>query len=290
MTTKDITQHETALRCHYEELVARGKHVKPRGLEVIEIENYAFSLPPYVRFANFADRKLNLDYIKTEFLWYLKGDKFDTSITEYAKMWSDLINEDGTINSNYGQYIFGEQQQFLRALSELKKDKDSRRATIMILSHSHLDSKTNDYPCTYAINFRIRNNALNMSVRMRSQDAIYGFGNDIPCFSFIHEMMTCALQDTYDELECGEYHHCADSFHVYERHFDMLNKIAGNGIEKSKYDYVECPRISGAAEVAFLLKHDFTVIPDEFHFSKWLTTFSQEKFGTVLQHLKLTKS
>jgi len=177
-----------------------------------------------------------------------------------------MIDKGKFINSNYGQYIFGDCKQFDNVIDTLKEDKDSRRASIVILSKEHLLSVTNDVPCTYSINFRIRKNKLNMTVRMRSQDAIYGIGNDAPTFSFIHEMMWNALKEFYLELEYGMYHHSADSFHVYERHFKMLDKIVLN----DKYEDVECPEISGPEEVKFIRSMNFTKIPKKFKFSLWL--------------------
>lgn len=251
-----------------------GQYVKPRGELIIELENYSYELKPYVRFQNFESRKLNLDYIKTEFLWYLKGDRFDLSICDYAKIWKSVVNKDGSINSNYGQYIFGKENQFDNVVSLLSKDKDSRRASIMILNNQHLKSDTNDVPCTYSLNFRIRNNKLNMSVHMRSQDAIYGMGNDAPAFSFIHEMMLNALKRYYPELEYGNYHHSADSFHVYERHFKMLDSLNSGA---DQYIHIDCPKISGPEEVDFLKNVSFNEIPENFKFTKWLNSRENNK-------------
>jgi thymidylate synthase len=232
-------------------------------------------LPPYVRFANFKARKLKLEYIKREFRWYLKGDRYDTSITEHASMWKGLVNADGGINSNYGQYI---NKQFDKVIETLKADKDSRRAGIMILSSEHLLSDTKDVPCTYAMNFRIRDNKLNMTVHMRSQDAIFGMGNDAPAFSFVQEMVYVTLRDTYPELVMGNYHHFADSLHIYERHFEMVEEILEHPIE---FDSIDCPRISSSAEVEYLRSNqiendldmtDINPIPDEFNFVKWLVS------------------
>lgn len=252
----------------FADLSSKGKCVQPRGQLVLEIENYTYEMPPFVRFQNFESRKLNIKYIKDELLWYLRGDKYDTSIAEKAKIWQGIINEDGSINSNYGQYIFSGSNQFDNAIKTLVDDKDSRRASMMILRDSHLLSDTKDVPCTYALNFRIRFDTLNMSVHMRSQDAIFGMGNDLPAFSFIHEMMTNALRKYYPSLKYGSYFHVADSFHVYERHFKMLDKL----IKDDPYIPVECPKISGPEEVDFLRKLDFSHIPDAFEFSKWLKT------------------
>jgi thymidylate synthase len=271
---------EYIFRHIYTDLIEKGKRTSPRGQKSIEIENYTYNLPPYVRFTNFESRKFNLNYIKTEFLWYLRGDKFDTSIINHAKMWGNLINSDGSINSNYGQYVFRDVpiSQFDNVVNQLKKDKDSRRASIMILSKDHLLSDTNDVPCTYAINFRIRKNALNMSVRMRSQDLFWGMANDAPAFSFVHEIMLNILREFYPDLEYGNYHHSADSAHVYERHFNLLEKITGLNIEfKDKisgqldaYTEILCPKISGYEEAKNLIKCRFDDVPENHLFTKWL--------------------
>ena len=253
----------------YHSLDSEGNFVSPRGLLIKEIENANYVLPPYIRFTNFKARKLNLTYIKREFLWYLKGDKYDTSITEHAALWKGLINKDGSINSNYGQYI---NKQFDHVISLLISDKDSRRASIMILTAEHLLSETFDLPCTYALNFRIRNNKLNMTVHMRSQDAIFGMGNDVPTFSFIQEMIYVTLRDTYPDLVMGNYYHFVDSLHVYEKHFQMIKEILQNPTE---FESIICPKISSSAEVQYLfqtdLRHiDKISIPEHYLFTHWL--------------------
>lgn len=217
-----------------------GKIVVSRGLETKELMGYTYNLPARVRFMCFDDRKLKMDYVKQEFLWYLLGEPRDLSICKAASMWAGLVNEDQTINSNYGYYIFNPKggfegkSNFERVKNTLTQDPYSRRATMVILNTDHLNSTTKDYPCTVYINFLIRDNALHMFVRMRSQDAIYGMGNDAPFFSFIHELMYWTLrnneQKIFADLQLGNYQHSADSFHVYHRHYDMLDKIVENPV------------------------------------------------------------
>lgn len=249
----------------FRDLRDRGRSACPRGLQVLELENYSYELPPFVRFQNFASRKLNLGYIKAEFLWYLRGDKFDHSIAEKAKIWREIVNEDGSFNSNYGAYLFTGGQ-FDNVIKVLSEDADSRRASAVILTAEHLSSDTKDVPCTYAMNFRIRDNKLNMSVHMRSQDAIFGMGNDVPMFSFTQEMVLNSLLPTYSHLEMGSYFHTVDSLHVYERHFKTLDALA----DGDEFAQISCPRISGPDEVRHLRALDFSCG----EFSRWLTNES----------------
>ena len=253
----------------YSDLRINGKEVLPRGLKTLEIENYNIDFPPYVRFCSFESRKLKLEYIKTEMKWYLRGDPYDLSIVDHAALWKGMINSKGLINSNYGQYVFGEMNQFDFVVNELKKDRDSRRAVITILQPYHtINDDLKDVPCTYGLSFRIRNNKLNMTVKMRSQDSYFGLCSDIPIFSFIQEMILNSLREFYSELEYGNYHHFVESFHIYERHFKFLNELS----EASEFSLIDCPKISGPDEVKFLRKLKFDDIPSEYMFTKWLTS------------------
>lgn len=252
----------------YIRLWSCGKQCSPRGMKVVEVENFMYNLPPYVRFTNFSSRNMNLSYLKREFLWYLRGDQFDLSICDHAQIWKNIVTPQGLINSNYGHYIFN-LGGFDWVVEELSQDKDSRRASITILNRSHLVPGNKDVPCTYSLNFRIRDNELNMTVHMRSQDAIFGMTNDAACFSLIHEMMYVTMRETYPELQYGIYTHVVDSFHVYERHFGMMEKLA----KGDDYVSVNCPKISSKAEVDFLKsgKAGLEPAPAEFAFTHWLT-------------------
>ena len=94
---------------------------------------------------------------------------------------------------------------------------------------------------------------------MRSQDAIFGMGNDAPVFSFFQEMIYITLKSFYPTLEMGEYFHFADSFHIYEKHFKMIEKILKNSEELPNNEYIpiQCPKISSIDEVEYLRKINF---------------------------------
>jgi hypothetical protein len=65
----------------------------------------------------------------------------------------------------------------------------------------------------------------------------------------------------------GYYFHSVDSFHVYERHWGMLEKI----IEGDDFEKIECPKISGPQEVEYMMKriHDKNH-KSNYEFSNWL--------------------
>ena len=252
----------------YSDILNNGIEESPRGCKILELENYSFRLHPINdRFTSFKARKMNLDYAKFEIAWYLRGNRFETeSVCDKAQMWKTIIDVDGGINSNYGQYIFKDQEQLVWVINELQRDKSSRRAVMTLLNCTHLRDNNPDVVCTYAIGFRIRRGKLNMTVHMRSCDAIWGMTNDVFCFSVIYEIAYCLLQKTYPDLEIGEYYHIADSLHVYERHFNMLQELVSQG--QSGHEIVECPRIHGHNEAIRLWDQSEPLESDSF--SHWL--------------------
>lgn len=201
-----------------------GKTSSPRGEMIREIEDYQITIDPLFPFMNFKHRNLKVDYFKKEMLWKLTGDPFNDEIKKHAKMWESVQNSDGSFNSNYGQYWFGEQAGLLKAFNELARDQFSRRAIIPMLNSSHIGPGVRDTVCTEAVGFRIRDGFLNMSVHMRSSDQIFGLGTDIPTFAFLHRLMLGMANSLYP-LSLGSMTITAMSSHIYGRHFDMVGSI-----------------------------------------------------------------
>ena len=228
-----MSQQEKYLEI-YEDLIIKGKERSPRNLLTKEIENYHVEFLPNHQFINFESRKLNINYIKKEIQWYFKGDLYDLSICDEASIWKKCVTN-GKLNSNYGHYLFSNVGLGF-VVNELLKDNDSRRALVSIFdSHKHLYSDNNDVPCTCTLGFRIRDGKLNMTVHMRSQDAVYGLGNDLPFFNLCWEVVSVLLN-----VQQGKYHHFVESFHIYEKHFDMVNKI----LDDDNFTEITRPKIA----------------------------------------------
>jgi thymidylate synthase len=263
----------------FRDIKANGRFTAPRNKQVLEIENYHYELPPYVRFCSLTPRALKLDYIKQEQLWFLRGDPYDLSILQYSNIWKNIVVR-GRLNSNYGQAFF-RRGGIDWVVLELCKDKDSRRACITILGSEdiHLRPDAKDVPCTVYLNFRIRTapggcDFLNMSVHMRSQDAVYGMGNDAPAFSILQEIILQKLRfHKYPNLQLGTYHHTSDSFHVYERHYAMLEELVAEDVG---FDWIQpgvgVPYIQSSDEVDYMLTdmHNGVEPAPEYPFAKWL--------------------
>ena len=92
----------------------------------------------------------------------------------------------------------------------LKANPDTRQATISIYDGKEIDNYQYDTPCTYAVQFTIIDDHLDMAVCMRSNDLWYGFCNDQYCFSLLQAYVAQMVG-----VPIGEYYHYAHNMHIY---------------------------------------------------------------------------
>lgn len=230
-------------------LMSYGLEAHPRGTTTREIINYNITLVyPRNRVITFRERNTSTKYLLGEFIWYLSGSSDPKGILPYAKFWDGIRNggdideyPEGTINSNYGNRLFGcalpssfwEGQiqpinQWAETLEILKRDRDTRQAIMNIHVPSDRHAGNKDVPCTLSLQWFIRENKLHLIVNMRSNDVILGFTNDVFQFTMLQEAMMLRLRETYPDLQLGYYYHNAGSMHIYDRHFEMANRIIAN--------------------------------------------------------------
>jgi thymidylate synthase len=222
-------------------LMTHGTETSPRGSKSREILNYNITLQnPRNRVITFAERNTNTKYLLGEFIWYLTGSNDPAGILPYSKFWDNIRNTNnlpgypsGTVNSNYGNRLFGISDvdafhgvnQWKETIDLLTKDKDSRQAIMNIHVPSDRHNGNKDVACTLTLQFLIRENKLHMITNMRSNDIILGFTNDVFQFTMLQECLMLELRAAYPQLELGHYYHNAGSMHVYERHYEMAQKI-----------------------------------------------------------------
>lgn len=198
-----------------------GMESSPRGLKIKEtLGCNIYILNPMNNLVYNSHRLTSPYYLAQEYYWYLSGDRSIESISKYAGFWNRIANNDGTINSNYGAYIFKPQIQYLKddvsqwdhIVKLLKEDPSSRQAFIQIPIAPFRDTK--DVCCTSSFQFFIRSGKLMMITHMRSNDIIKGFCNDITFFCSLQIMLAAELG-----IPCGWYRHVVGSMHVYENDF-----------------------------------------------------------------------
>jgi len=159
------------------------------------------------------EREWKEDYAEAEWQWYLSGERSIRALGNiYGKIpeiWKRMADDNGNVNSNYG-WQWQRNKQIDHVVGLLRVDPNTRQAAISIYDCKEYDSYTYDTPCTYAVQFTIVNNRLDMCVTMRSNDLWYGFCNDQYQFSKLQEMVSKEL-----DIETGVYYHFAHNMHLY---------------------------------------------------------------------------
>ena len=173
----------------------------------IEIEN------PTDNLITNKERSWSLDYAKSEWEWYSSGDpsvyKLGAIHGKLPPIWKRMADENGNVNSNYG-YQWQRNNQLDYVVDLLKNNKETRQAAISIYDAKEHDKYSTDTPCTYAVQFTVLNNRLNMSVYMRSNDLWYGFCNDQYQFSMLQQLVAERVC-----IDVGTYYHHAHNLHLY---------------------------------------------------------------------------
>lgn len=172
--------------------------------------------------------EVNQDYVDNELRWYESEstniyDIYDDPNKEPPQAWQYSANTHGEINSNYGFLIWNNRFhcQYERALEELEENPDSRRA-IMIYNRPDIwmeynNNGKNDFICTNAVTYYIRNDELQAVVQMRSNDVVFGYKNDFAWQQYVLESLANDLS-----IQPGFITWQVQNLHVYERHFHLV--------------------------------------------------------------------
>ena len=223
----------------------------PRGQKIYEISNYSFSvLDPTSAAISTLDPDRNeviKKYYEKEKELYNSCSNTAEDFVKASKFWDKLKNPDNTINSAYGYLIwkiknagnsvwqlygvkreeYVERTQWDWAKESLLRDKDSRQAVM----HFNLPTQqwfgNKDFTCTMHVSFMIRENRLNLSIVMRSNDIVKGSAYDWPWFSSLSEKMVQELKPSYPDLEIGKLNFLAHSMHLYEKDLEIAKKMIG---------------------------------------------------------------
>lgn len=221
----------------------------PRGLPIREKVDYCFRVlnptsGPIVT-ADAERNKTIADYTIKEVALYDSGTNKVADFAKASKFWEHLANPDGTINSAYGFLIwknysctsnFSDRAMtpWEWAKESLIADKDTRQAVMHFAKDEHKWMGNKDQVCTLTGNWLIRDNKLNLTIVMRSNDMVKGLAYDLPWFCGLMDKMLEELKPTYPNLEKGHYTHFCHSIHCYEKDSDVIAKMLGSDDSSSQ--------------------------------------------------------
>lgn len=193
----------------------------PRNMPTLEAENFSYSLLSGQSIPTLMGTKQgSIEYFSALYADTVLGSSRPIKLREVDPSWPNEVS-----TSMYGYSLLGKQTWAYSSLDMLVRklmlDPDTRQACFMILRKTHMLSDA--IPCTYGMNFRIRDGKLNVSVHMRSQDLVGSMCSDI-CFArIVQDMVVTALPvGPLGPLTAGTVHFAVDSAHVYEKDFDIL--------------------------------------------------------------------
>lgn len=254
-------------RLGMQELLEYPEYVTaPRNQKIYEKINAMFILtdPDNNLFSCPNDKSIThqTGYLKKELTLYLAGVNDAESFVKASKFWDNIKAADNTINSAYGNLIFNPtladgRSQWDWAKDSLIADKDSRQAIIRFNNTSHQYSGVKDFPCTLVGIFHIRNNALQLTIDMRSNDIRKGFQYDVPFFTILQRLMFLELKEFYPELTLGKYVHLANSFHLYESDFEYAQKIVNNTLIDKRIPTINNAKIIKSDDIKKILDYKF---------------------------------
>ena len=238
-------------------VLAHGEEASPRGMKTREIEDAVIHIDDV-----FHTLPLNVGrgavpgIGAVEACQLLSGTSFPKTVIAVGPQFKNYAEDNGIFHGAYGLRTQG---QYDAVIEKLTNDSDSRQAVVTIWN-PEFDNQPDkrDYPCTVLHQFRIRNNKLNMSVYMRSNDVWLGAAYDFFQFTQVQIAMASVLG-----IEPGRYVHHVGSLHIYEQHYGAAENL------KKTDELVDIPSITGeswldvqaSALKALNTVHNDTIIP-----------------------------
>lgn len=197
------------------------------GVKTIELISNTFEVDE-----NYIFKKPNYIYIQNELNWYRSESLNVYDIKgKIPKIWKDIADDNGFINSNYGWCVWSDENcnQYRNCLKQLLNDPSTRRACMIYtrptMQYDWHRNGMKDFMCTYSTQQFIRNKQLVYCVFMRSNDAVFGFRNDVAWHWEVATLLDGDLRANGIELEYKpKIVWTAGSLHVYEMHFKEIDK------------------------------------------------------------------
>lgn len=210
-------------------LAEHGERVAPRGQATLELGFAALTLNvPGQRLAAIYGRQLNPFLMLAEVLWILAGRddvgfvrRFSGGIAQYAPSGGEVFPDAYGPRLRRGSGV----DQVAAVVDVLRRDRDSRRALMSFWAPA-IDSAPDAHsvPCNIALDFKLRDDGLRLTVFNRSNDVHIGLLFNLVQFGLIAEVVAAQLGVTVVRQT-----HVTTSLHVYTES-PIHQRLVGGGI------------------------------------------------------------
>jgi thymidylate synthase len=205
----------------YDNVITYGHACKPRGKAISELLHHTIAVDMQYPVLRLPERKLNYKFMAAEAAWILSGSNQLSEITPYNKRLAEFSDDGQTLYGAYGPRIVNQLDHVVRKLVE---DRDTRQATMTTWIQN--PQPTKDVPCTVALDFKIREDRLNVHVFMRSSDVWLGLPYDVFTFTCVG-LLVREVYNTWTAsatpIGVGNLYLTAASSHIYQDHWDALS-------------------------------------------------------------------
>jgi thymidylate synthase len=169
-------------------------------------------------------KKVHLESIIHELLWFIKGDTNIKYLTDNGvRIWNEWADANGDLGPVYGKQWRSWQgaegvvfDQLLEVIQEIKTNPDSRRIIISAWNVADLP-KMALMPCHNMFQFYVINGKLSCQLYQRSGDVFLGVPFNIASYA-LFTMMIAQVCD----LQVGEFIHTFGDVHIYNNHFEQV--------------------------------------------------------------------
>jgi thymidylate synthase len=201
-------------------IMGLGKEVGPRGMPTLELTAQIVRVMMRYPVVAHMNRKLSYQFMAAEALWIIRGSNSLTDDVQIRQKLTPYSDDGHTLSGAYGPPFV---DQIGYVTEKLKEDQYSRQAIITIWRPRPFRSK--DIPCTVAMQFLLRDGAVNTNVFMRSSDVWLGIPYDI--FSFTIMSAIVALRLRVKSL--GILSIFLGSSHLYKENWDKARALLEKG-------------------------------------------------------------
>lgn len=231
-----------AIRSKGDRIVAsKGSNTELRAV-TLELTN------PLARISRTETRGLPFSALG-ELCWYLSKTNELAFIRYYIREYMNFADGD-IIFGGYGPRLFNMRgiNQIRNVIDLLTRKPTTRQAVAQLFNAEDIVEEHKDVPCTCALQFMVRDDALELITHMRSNDAYWGLPHDIFCFTMIQEIVARALG-----RPLGVYRHMVGSLHLYDRHDDGADQFLAEGWQSTKHTMPDMPSGDPAPAIDVLL-------------------------------------
>lgn len=237
------------------EIVMQAESVDSRIGVTREVLHAALSINnPIQKWVSQKTPPISIGYALAELIWILSGSD-DASVINF---WNNALPR---YSGEYTYYpgAYGNRMIYKHGINQLEKvyetlknHPESRQAVILIwdpkidLPYCKGQPNNQDIPCNICSMLKIRNQKLEWTQIMRSNDLVLGLPYDIAQFISIQEILASWL-----DIEVGTYNHVSDSLHIYE---DKVGILGTNNINIKNTDSLSISKVDFSNVISMLYK------------------------------------